>query len=363
MTERDTGLDVLRVTSAFAVVWLHVSANVVGANPDVHNASWWVGNVADSLSRWSIPVFVMVSGSLLLSRPSAAKPREFYRRRAERLLPPLLIWTAVFIGVRAYQHDQFTTREVAKSILQGTPYSHLWYLYMILGLYAATPFIRQIVTASSPQMLRIFLYGGFAIASIDSMTAAYEGRTSITFLGLFLPYVAYFVVGDYLRAKNGERRSARLLLLALVCAILVSLLAGLLLPTLGSKAFGIAYSNFDPLVIVMALCIFRMVTSVRFRPGRLIELVRRMAPLTLGIYVVHPLWLLFVPKLGIRPTLINPLVGIPVTTLTVFSLSLASTVLIAAIPGVRVAVHGLSSRGASSQAIGPSTVASSQPTE
>ena len=78
---RDIRIDLLRVVGAIAVVWLHVSARVVTASPDVLNMGWWAGNLADAMSRWSVPLFVMASGALLLSPDVEAEPGRFYRRR------------------------------------------------------------------------------------------------------------------------------------------------------------------------------------------------------------------------------------------------------------------------------------------
>ena len=58
-----TQIDLMRVIAAFAVVWLHVSANVVIYRPSVESMSWWTGNVADALSRWCVPLFVMISST------------------------------------------------------------------------------------------------------------------------------------------------------------------------------------------------------------------------------------------------------------------------------------------------------------
>lgn len=83
---REFRFDVLRVIGAFSVVWLHVSAVVVRNDPDLRSMTWWVGNVADALSRWCVPVFVMLSGAMLLDG-KIRQLQEFYTRCFMRLLP------------------------------------------------------------------------------------------------------------------------------------------------------------------------------------------------------------------------------------------------------------------------------------
>ena len=60
-------LDLLRIIAIFGVVVLHVAAqNWVKEFTNVFN--WNVYNVYDSLVRWTVPVFVMISGTLFLSK-------------------------------------------------------------------------------------------------------------------------------------------------------------------------------------------------------------------------------------------------------------------------------------------------------
>ena len=157
MHKRDLNLDFLRVFAAFAVVCLHVSVVVVETNPDIHSHVWWVGNIADAFSRWCVPIFVMVSGALLLSRSSDLQPLEFYRRRMGRLFAPLMFWSLFYLLLSSYENGGFDPNLVANSILQGQPYYHLWYLYMVVGLYLVTPLISQFVLTSSEHLLNILI--------------------------------------------------------------------------------------------------------------------------------------------------------------------------------------------------------------
>jgi hypothetical protein len=69
--ERQHHLDLLRAIACLSVVMIHVSAEFVvrgSAGPD-----FWVGNLLDSLSRAGVPLFVMISGALMLNKPISYK--------------------------------------------------------------------------------------------------------------------------------------------------------------------------------------------------------------------------------------------------------------------------------------------------
>ena len=321
-------LDFLRVIAAFAVVFLHVSSRVVVYYPDVHSMMWWTGNIADAFVRWSVPVFVMISGALVFSSSSDITPIQYYKKRAFRLFPPIIFWTLVYFSVREYTQSSFNLNSAVESLVDGTPYYHLWYVYMIVGLYLAAPFLRPMVAGVDSGSLRLLIAGCFTIAAIESLM----GGTSATFLPRFLPFLGYFLAGHYL-LSHGSKLSNRLLVsVFLVCGGIVAVGTAALFPQLGQRSWDVMYNYLNPVVIIMSLCIFLLFTKNSNPLWMPASLVRRIAPITLGIYLVHPLWLMLLSEFRISGFMMHPAVGIPVTTLLAFMLSAASAALLANIP-------------------------------
>ena len=88
-------LEVLRTLAALAVVGVHVAAMWLVARPGANDSLWWAANLWDSFLHWCVPVFVMISGALWLGSTRPESARDFYRRRAQRLVWPLLGWTLI----------------------------------------------------------------------------------------------------------------------------------------------------------------------------------------------------------------------------------------------------------------------------
>ena len=335
--QRDLRLDLLRIIAIVAVIWLHVSGEVVVGEPGPGDAEWWVGNLADAFSRWCVPLFVMASGALILSRRPDIAPWDFYRRRAARILVPTLFWTIVFLGVRAIG-DGAPVRSLVISVLRGTPYYHLWFLYMIAGLYVAAPLISRFLDGS-PQGAVLAATGlVFLVSSIESLMAGLAGEEhAYTFLGMWPAYLGYFLAGYYLWRWPLRRVSwPPALAIILACGIGIAVLTGALYPFVGARAWQIAYANLQPLVVLMSLAIFTSFIGapMRFSPAAA-RIVGAVTPLVLGVYVMHPLWLLVLKDGGIDGFLVNPTIGIPVTTTVAFALSLASAWAVAATPVLR----------------------------
>ncbi|WP_231687429.1 acyltransferase family protein, partial [Ralstonia pseudosolanacearum] len=72
-------IDAARVISIFAVVFLHISASVV-TEADFGSSFWWHGNFYDSMVRWCVPVFVMISGSAAAGRKQGGGCRHLLQK-------------------------------------------------------------------------------------------------------------------------------------------------------------------------------------------------------------------------------------------------------------------------------------------
>lgn len=318
---RHPALDQLRSLAALAVVWLHVAASVVVRNPDPHSLVWWLGNVADAASRWCVPVFLMISGALLLDRSAAEQaPLTFLRRRYQRLAAPWLFWTVLYFGVTA-SDSPLTLQSARQSLFTGTPWYHLWYLYMLFGLYLVTPALRRIVATCNHHQLGALILCCFMGGGIEVLILH---RGENFFLWRCLPLLGYFLAGHYLFATASRRlpgiTPGLLLQVIGACVLLIAAGTAWLLPGMGLRACTLMYAWQNPLVIIMSLAIFSLLlrsAGTTLLGGSL----QRLAPLSFGIYLLHPLWLLGLGNLGVTAWRWHPALGIPLLTLVVVALS------------------------------------------
>lgn len=65
--KRDLSMDALRGFAALFVVLLHVTAGSLCADKAV-DSEWIAANVLNGLTRWTVPVFVMLSGAFMLKK-------------------------------------------------------------------------------------------------------------------------------------------------------------------------------------------------------------------------------------------------------------------------------------------------------
>lgn len=145
--ERNLALDITRIIAAMAVVMIHTSAMFLTSFGH-ETLEFSVGNLFDSVSCIGVPLFVMISGALMLDERRTVTVRGILCRNVKGVLLLLVFWSAcyavvfqVILPLRA--GSSVSIRAFGEALLFG--HFHMWYLYMIAGLYLATPFLRGFV--------------------------------------------------------------------------------------------------------------------------------------------------------------------------------------------------------------------------
>ncbi|NYH98096.1 acyltransferase [Cupriavidus plantarum] len=316
----DRRIDGLRVLACLMVVLLHVSSSHIHE----FGPKWWSANVWDGLSRACVPLFFMLSGSTLLGRSESLT--DFFRKRALRILPPLLLWSCFYLWW--LWHNNAPTGNWLLAILRGPTMFHLWYFYAIAGLYLFMPVMRRFYQYSTQQEKIFFLVTWFLVASVyPTVQSLYTdvqcGRAGLLGdvyqLQYFGGYLGYLVLGAYL----AERRIAWQKGAALFA---VSSVGTILLTYWLSKRLGMPCEFFHlyltPLVVLAAAGAFIAFLGQPAAPSS--AGLQWLSGCTLGVYGLHPFVIdrLLISRGWMNSTgwvWIDPLIG----TAAVFLVSLA----------------------------------------
>jgi surface polysaccharide O-acyltransferase-like enzyme len=208
MGQRLVYFDWLRVWATIAVVTIHVSAEIVWENLFSAPQSYWLsGNFYESLTRASVPIFVMISGALLLRGNTPVTYKSFLLKRVSKIFIPLFFWSFIYYTYDLYRgyHEGFSLVQFMKLFFTNGISVHFWFMYMILGLYLTTPIIKIFIQKASKKDIEYFLIL-WLYASVIVKYMKYHFGFSIN-LELYhvTNYVGYFVLGYYLTTFDLKR--------------------------------------------------------------------------------------------------------------------------------------------------------------
>ncbi|HEY4198709.1 MAG TPA: acyltransferase family protein, partial [Mucilaginibacter sp.] len=194
----------LKVISLFAVIVLHTASPLLMDFKKASFNDWLVGDFYNALVRFAVPVFVMITGALLLHREYEIG--DFLKRRLSRVIWPFLFWSLVYIGYSWYNEDITFTNDVWGNIhivlhqLKNGAYYHLWYVYMLIGLYLFIPIISRFVRNAPEKEILYFLIVWFVVISF-SQPYLFRFQPLID-VHYFTGYLGYLVLGHYLAFKE-----------------------------------------------------------------------------------------------------------------------------------------------------------------
>lgn len=228
--------------------------------------------------------------------------------------------------------------------LRGNTHYHLWFLYMILGLYLVTPILRAFVRGASRGDFHWFFLLAFLFASLlPTAFRLWPNATHIVkiwydrlAIQTVLGYVGFYVAGYYLKEYTlGRLAEAVIYVLGVLGAVatvwgtrVLSLRSGGLDDTL--------YGYFSPNVVCFAVAVvvlFRYVLGVSDERSRRQRL-GGVARIAFGVYLVHDLFLMLLRHFGVTTLSFAPVASVPVLAAGVFLCSLAVAWLISKIPFV-----------------------------
>lgn len=335
-----TDLDCLRIIAAFAVMMLHTSSQKF-YNTGGITFEWKVLNFYDSIVRWGVPVFVMISGTLFLD--GNRDIRQIYKKNILRIVTAFIFWSTIYALVNLITFDCGWKKAILQ-IFKG--HSHMGFLYMIMCLYIIVPFFQRIV--SSIELTRYFLILSFVftfilpnLISLISYKSEEIGLVanmiwdSASF-HFTLGYVVYFVGGYYLDRIDMTPKLKRTIYLLGVCGFLITWLFTLVLSIAQQRVNMVFYGYFTVNVMLESIMIFAIVKnnlgSFKFSP-KAKEILRKFSKFSFGAYLVHMLVLEQLERLFRLSSLsFNPIISVPLISIVIFIISFAISGILNCIP-------------------------------
>ena len=337
-TDRFTQLSLMRVIACIGIVVLHT---VFAANEyfaaKVTVTENLVSRMVENNMMWAVPAFVMVTGVLQLNPGKALTLRKLYGRYVLRILIALVCCCLIFrLFDMIMDGEAFTLAGVLQAfaeLITAKSWGHLWYLYLLIGLYILLPFYRMIVAHASEKELIYLCLAYFVFVSIIPMIEGfglpigfYISESIIYPLYLFLGYMIFHGI---IRISRGAG-----LALLIVCTLLIlgmdvlNYTSTLALP---SELFGYA----SPFVILQTVGVFAVISKSKSADGKGARLLRTLDECSFGIYLIHMIFI----RTIFRYMEWNPYEAVPFLTLAaavvgIFLISFAITWVLKKIPGV-----------------------------
>lgn len=252
--------DLCRVLAIFGVVVIHACGSFFNKYGTIAEGDWLSVNFLDSLVRCSVPLFVMLSGALLLKRDTGLAVIPEIIRRISKVLIPLILWGVSYLFYVSY----FSGESIKwRSLLTQPPMYHLWFVYMIIGIYFLLPVFQAIFQAIiNRRDLQIYLLAIWAVMTCGPIYQSMPLLNLMQQTSLF-GYGGYFILGGVIASSSFDRVIAPVWAAIYLVGVAVTFFLTSQSSKQANQLIETAYLYFSLNVVVSSVAAFVLISKIR----------------------------------------------------------------------------------------------------
>ena len=290
-----------------------------GASVDPELVQW--GTRWGSLVRPCVPLFVMLTG--VLSLPVKGSMESFYKKRIPRVFFPFLIWSVLYymtpwftgllgldssVVIKLFSWAESDSQSLADGLdkVIRIPYAfnfiacHMWYIYMLIGLYLYLPIFSAWVERATKRQKEIVL-GLWALSTFLPYFTEYVSKYAFgtcewNSFGLFYYFAGfngYMLLGHYIQqyVNWNWTKTLSVSLPLLIVGFLITYNGYTYIMELPDKTpeqVELFWTYNTPNVAMMTIACFLLVYRIRISPdSRIASWLASLTTCGFGIYMIH----------------------------------------------------------------------------
>ena len=316
-------LDVVRFIAMFTVVCCHCTDPFnfyPGTAPNIGEIKLW-GAIYGSVLRPCVPLFVMITGALLL--PVRGDASTFYKKRIPRVFYPFLIWSVLYnlfpwitglLGLNPqiildffpYAGEEVMQQSFSVSLeyILMIPFNfsilavHMWYIYLLIGLYLYLPvFSAWVEKASERAKLMFLLAWGVTLLLPDyyQFVSNYLWGTcswnSFGMLYAFAGFNGYLLLGHYLKNLEWSLKKTLAIGIPMFAVGYAVTFLGFrhitALPEYTDEMLELFFTYCSLNVVMMTIPVFMLAKKVKVNSERMKKALANLTVCGFGIYMIH----------------------------------------------------------------------------
>ncbi len=342
---RTVYLDYLRVLATFAVIVIHVCADL-WTEGSVLSLAWNTLTVYECLVRWCVPIFVMISGVLFLNPSKETNLKLLFFKNILRLVIAYTFWS--FAHALIENRHEINILKILSQTVGGV--NHLWFVPMIIGVYLVVPFLKGLIKDTQLTKLFLTLFFLFTVLIPQIIVIIYDClninllvlladpfRSFLKNMNFFLPlgYVGYFVLGFTVNRINLSKKQRIMIyvcgLIGFVSTFVFTIFASVRLSK--PATFFFDYLTVNVMLESISVFVFFKYLFQKIKISNKVNaFVAKLSKYSFGIYLCHMLVLKVAEKIGLTAVSFNTIFAVPVTALFVFVVSCIISAIIHKIP-------------------------------
>lgn len=335
--ERDRSIDLIKTMAIIGVIVIHVCSE--GYTYPIASFNWISSVFLGSITRASVPLFLMGSGALLLNPEKELPIGKLFSKNILRVVVAMLAWSMLYKIYHLLDTGALSIASMwqsIKEVLLLNQESHFYYIHIIILVYAFLPVTRIFVNYANKSQLQYALCLWFAVGIIYPTVRPFypfsllKGIPGQWLMNMTYASIGYGVLGFYLKRYP-------LSLFKCIVSILAGFTSVFSLTVFMSIRRGVLYTGFlEGMTVgpaVLAIGIFGLCQHIAKTPriGHSAFL-KYISKASFCIYLIHVFFIYMLPKVGITVHILPCILSIPIITILILFLSSGAYSILVRIP-------------------------------
>ncbi len=292
----DINISIMRIFATISVIFLH-TCSVIISNPNVFQYTntqekFWL--FIAKMFRCAVPLFFMITGTLMFQKKKKLTYKIILSKYVKRVLLALLIFGVPLDIAKIYlETKNISIPIIVKVLLCDEGVDHLWYLYVLIGVYLTLPILSNAVQHTKIKSLLafavcIFLFD-FVVPFISDCTGWDLALSICVSYPIFYCIIGYCISNfEYIQKY---RIIAEIITIISIFTIFFTILFDFSLDKL--------YSYNSPLIAIYSIALFYLFQSIQFKINneKVISFIWKLDRLCFGAYIIHPTIIQFVYRI------------------------------------------------------------------
>lgn len=295
-------ISLIRILATIGVVFFHTCCTIV-FHPEIFEFSEsqeTFFRIGYQVFLFAVPFFFMITGYLLLGTNRDLSYRIILKKYIPRILLALLMFSLPFSVMKLWgANNEISIAGIIGAFIENNSFSHLWYLYALIGLYLVVPLLNKLVYHVDVKSLVVFLASIFVVKSIFPML---NGLLNVNIaFDIPVQYPVFYFLTGYL-CRIVELKKKHISLAGKTTAFCLILLVVLIVV---DRFQYISDNNAAPLISLYAISLFFFFMNLKipYISERKVSFIWKIDRLCFTVYLIHPLFI----QLAYRYYKITPL--------------------------------------------------------
>lgn len=333
MKKRIVWIDILRIIGVLGVILIHISSNTMETFGGLTDSAHKFYIFIHYLFEFSVPLFVMISGMMFLKKKDLSFKEIFKKYVFKILLIIIVFGTGMIMMEEIFINKSFSLdlfKKIFIRLLEGDIWAHMWYLYLILGLYLITPALTLITNNIKEKEYQIFLVILFSLTILlSTVESAFKLKIALNMINLS-GYIFYYFYGHYLYKYSVSKRFKYINYVLAFISIIYTIYRAC---TYNSLDYDYSYTTIVPCILASSVILFMKDRDIKLRIN---DFINSIGLCSLGIYIIHQFFINIIYKVVKFDLIVTyPYIGMIIYLIIIFFLSYGTTYLLRKIKIIR----------------------------